>query len=82
MLIAAEEGSLDDLECPDCHAHSVSVRYTEPQEGVYRLWFLCSEWAFQQRVQLAGKPKHFSVERVGERLQAYDTDIRKSATSN
>jgi RNase P subunit RPR2 len=75
LLIAEEEGTLDRLECPDCHARTVSVRYTEPQEGVYRLWFLCSECTFQQRVQLAGKPKHFSIDRVDERLQAYDTDI-------
>ena len=62
-------------KCPYCHLRSVSVRYTEPQEGVYRLWFLCSKCKFQQRVQLAGKPKHFSIERVDEPLQAYDADI-------
>lgn len=75
LLVAEDAGVLDGLECPDCHVRSVAVRYTEPQEGVYRLWFLCSECKFQQRVQLAGKPKYFSIQRVDERLQAYDADI-------
>lgn len=75
LLSAEDAGVLDGLDCPDCHLRSVSVRYTEPQEGVYRLWFLCSQCKFQQRVQLAGKPKHFSIERVDERLQKYDADI-------
>jgi hypothetical protein len=75
LLVAEKLGVLDGLECPDCHLHSVSVRYTEPQKSVYRTWFLCSECAFQQRVQMAAKPRHFSIERVDERLQAYDADI-------
>jgi hypothetical protein len=32
---------------------------TETQRGVYRLWFLCGECKFHQRVQLSGKTKHF-----------------------
>jgi len=75
LLSAEEEGALDGLQCPDCHVHSVSVRYTEPQRGVCRLWFLCSECPFRLRIQMVGKPKHFSMERVDERLQAYDADI-------
>jgi hypothetical protein len=75
LLVAEEGGVLDGLECPDCHMLSVSVRYTQPKEGVYRTWFLCSECVFQQRVQMAAKPKYFSIERVDERLQAYDVDI-------
>lgn len=75
LLVAEEAGVLDGLECPDCHSRSVSVRYAEPQQRLYRLWFLCSECNFHQRVQLAGKPKHFSIDRVDERLHAYDADI-------
>lgn len=75
LLIAEEDGVLDRLECPDCHMHSVSVRYTEPQKSVYRMWFLCCKCDFKQRVQMATKPKYFSAERVDERLQAYDADI-------
>ena len=30
LLVAEEGGVLDGLECPDCHIHSVSVRYTQP----------------------------------------------------
>ena len=36
LLVAEEGGVLDGLGCPDCHMHSVSVRYTQPNEGVYR----------------------------------------------
>ena len=75
LLFAEDAGVLDDLERPDCHLRSISVRYTEPQRGVYRLWFLCSECKFHQRVQLSGKPKHFSTERLDERLQAHDAEI-------
>ena len=75
LLVAEQNGVLDRLECPDCHLNSVFVRYTEPQKGVYRTWFLCSECSFKERIQIAGKPKHFSMERVDERLQAYDADI-------
>jgi hypothetical protein len=75
MLAAEADGVLDGLECPDCHIRVVSVRYTEPQKGVYRTWFMCSECAFQQRTQNSGKPAHFSADRVDSRLQAYDADI-------
>ena len=75
LLVAEDAGVLDSLECPDCRSHSVSVRYTNPQENVYRTWFLCSECTFQERAQMAERPKHFSIERVDKRLEAYDADL-------
>src|SRR5579862_5240166 len=72
---AAGSGALDSLECPDCHNLSVSVRFTQPRQGVYRTWFLCSECAFQTRMQDSGRPTHYSEERVDKRLEEYDSDL-------
>ena len=72
---AVESGALDSLECPDCHKLSVSVRFTQPQIGVYRTWFLCSECTFQTRVQDSGRPTRYSEDRVDKRLEDYDSDL-------
>jgi len=53
----------------------VSVRFTQPQKGVYRTWFLCSECSFHTRAQNSERPPHYSDERVDKRLEEYDADI-------
>lgn len=71
----ANKGSLDSLECPDCHKRSVSVCFTQPQKGVYRTWFLCSECTFKLRVQCSVCPPYYATDRVDKRLEAYDADV-------
>ena len=75
LLRAAEAGTLDSLECPNCHRPFVSVRFTQPQKDVYRTWFLCSGCAFETRAQNSRKPAHYSDERVDKRLEKYDSDL-------
>ena len=72
---AAESGTLDSLECPDCHKLAVSVRFTQPQKGLYRTWFICSECTFHTRAQDSGRPAHYSEERVDKYLEEYDSDL-------
>ena len=72
---SAHSGVLDSLEGPDCHKLSVSVRFTQPQKGVYRPWFLHSECPFHTRVQNSERPPHYSDDRVDKRLEEYDVDI-------
>jgi protein-arginine kinase activator protein McsA len=75
LLQAADKGALDSLECPQCHKHAVSVRFTQPQRGVYRTWFVCSECSFHTRAQNSERPRHYSDERVDKRLEEYDSDL-------
>lgn len=77
LLRAEESGALDSLECPDCHNPSVSVRFTQPQIGVYRTWFLCSECRFQTRAQDSRRPTHYSEDRVDKRLEEYDSELMR-----
>ena len=79
ILASAADGVLDDLECPDCHARSVSVRFTNPQEGVFRTWLVCSQCTFEQRSQNSEKPRTFSSKRVDKRLQDYDAAMLEKA---
>ncbi len=75
LLWAADAGTLDDLECPRCRQHSVSVWFTHPGDGIYRTWFICSECSFQLRAQNVGIPPHYSEDRVSEQLENYDESL-------
>ncbi|MCA9317195.1 MAG: hypothetical protein KDB73_17030 [Planctomycetes bacterium] len=72
LLRLESRGVLDDLPCPACGADTVQVRYTNPFEGEYRVWFLCSRCDFRTRAQASGKPPHYTPERVDEELQEQD----------
>jgi hypothetical protein len=79
LLKDADAGTLDALECPNCHQHSVSVWFTHPGEGIYRTWFICTECSFQRRAQNVGVPPHYSEDRVSERLENYDESLLAKA---
>lgn len=77
LLQGLETGTLDSLECPECHSMSVSVRFTHAKPHEYRTWFICSKCQFKLRVQNTEVPPFFSEERVDEYLEAYDADLLK-----
>lgn len=77
LLSAYEAGALDSIQCPQCHKHSVSVRFTHPSPKEYRTWFVCSNCSFQLRTQTVGVPLFFTENRIDEYLEAYDVDLLK-----
>lgn len=79
LLWAADEGRLEELDCPDCHEPTVSVWFTHPMEGEYRTWFICGECSFHIRAHNTGRPPHYSEERVSEKLENYDEHLLSTA---
>lgn len=79
LLNVLESGILDSIGCPRCHQPTVSVSFTHPSHDEFRTWFICKNCSFSMRTQNSEQPKHFSSDRVDERLEHYDLDIlRKS----
>jgi hypothetical protein len=79
LLHEAEGGRLDQLKCPECRNTSVSVWFTNPSEGSYRTWLICGNCNFDLRAQNAGRPKHFSDQRLHKELDEYDKAIERKA---
>ena len=79
LLEEAEKGNLDDLRCPACDKASVSVWYTNPNTGVYRVWFMCESCDYELRVQCSSCPPHFSQERIHYVKQLYDEKLTANA---
>ncbi len=77
MLQAAESGCLDSIECPQCHAKSVEVWFTNPVENEYRTWFFCKNCSFHSRAQGQRRPAFYSESRRNKNLEAYDQEILK-----
>lgn len=75
LLQALDSGVLDEIECPECHNHAVTVRFTQPRPHEIRTWFLCTKCSFRMRAQNSSVPRFFSVERVDEQLEAYDDNV-------
>ena len=75
LLWIADSGKLEGIECPECKEESISVRFTNPVDGVYRTWFVCSKCKFRLRAQNSVRPKYFSDELVDEDLQKYDVEV-------
>lgn len=69
----AESGKLDQLECPQCCKLTVSVWFSNPVQGEFRTWFLCTECNFYSRAHNSGRPKFFSTERC--RLDLEERDV-------
>jgi len=63
LVQAAAEGKLDDLRCPLCECHSVSVYYTRPAATEYHTWFVCSACEFSMRAQNSVQPAFYSPDR-------------------
>jgi len=59
LVRSATAGRLDDLPCPKCGQLRVSVKFTQPQSGEYRTWFICTDCGFQMRTQNSERPAHF-----------------------
>jgi len=76
---AAEEGQLDNIECPICHQPSISVWFTQPVDGVYRTWFICTKCSFHSRAQLLGKPSFYAEDRRRADLENRDKSILEQA---
>ncbi len=79
FLREAESGHLDELTCPFCHSPSVSVWFSNPAPGVFRMWFVCTACSFQTRTQHAKKPNGFSPARVRDDLQKKDEAVLKQS---
>jgi hypothetical protein len=75
LLRTLESGVLDSIECPRCHMHSVSVRFTRPSVDEYRTWFVCAECPFRLRVQNSERPRRYSADRLDEDLETFDSGI-------
>jgi hypothetical protein len=76
LLRALESGALDGIECPNCHQHTVSVWFTHPTDNEYRTWFICGECTFEMRAQNTSRPRFYTAERVNNRLDEYDREVR------
>ena len=63
LVIAAAEGKLDDLHCPQCGYETVSVFFARPSSAEYHTWFACSNCGFTMRAQNSAKPAHYSLDR-------------------
>lgn len=74
-MMEAEKGVLDGLLCPSCLCDSVWVWFTQPQENVYRTWFICTNCDFYFRVQNTTAPKFFLEERRRGDLESQDISI-------
>lgn len=75
LVRALDAGTLDSIECPECHANAVTVRFTRPIPGEFRTWFLCTNCAFKLRIFNPCPPKNYSAERLDEQLEAYDFNL-------
>jgi len=72
LVKRASRGELDGLPCPDCGVDSVTVKFTSPDAGQYRTWFVCLSCDFTMRTQNSGRPAHFDAERVDSSLERMD----------
>jgi len=75
----AENGFLEELECPECHECAVSVCFTHPADDEYRTWFFCTACDFQTRAQNSQKPQFFSEDRRRLDLEGRDKSILENA---
>ncbi len=75
LAVALAAGILDRLECPKCHEDAVSVWFTRARPDQYRTWFICKDCSFHTRAQNAGRPEHFSEDRVDKKLEALDREV-------
>jgi hypothetical protein len=75
LLHELESGRLDSIECPICHAHSISVWFTHPAENEYRTWFVCHGCSFKLRAQNTERSQFYSSARINDELQAYDVEL-------
>ena len=72
LVSLATQGRLDGLPCPQCNQGSVTVRFTNPDPGEYRTWFVCPSCGFRMRTQNSGRPTHFAADRVDPDLERED----------
>lgn len=75
LVRALESGRLDHMECPNCREYAITVWFSNPIEGEYRTWFICSSCSFEMRVQNSMKPRFYSDERVSHELDQYDRRV-------
>ncbi len=61
---AAESGQLHGIPCPQCGQPTVSVWFTPPRRGVYFIWYVCTNCAFETRGQYSGPPSFFTEKRL------------------
>jgi hypothetical protein len=79
LLNDSAAGRLDRLTCPKCNELTISVWFTNPAEGEFRTWFLCSNCDFHTRAHKSDKPAFFSADRVRDDLEAQDRSIIEKA---
>jgi len=75
LLREAEQGRLDELQCPHCGNLSVSVWFTQPCSGVYRTWLVCAGCDFHTRAQNTDRPRYFSDARLRADLEERDKPV-------
>src|ERR1700743_1223063 len=79
LTMEAEKGNLDGLLCPSCLRDAVWVWFPQPQENVYRTWFICTNCDFYFRAQNTTAPKFFSDGRRRDDLERQDISIVRRA---
>jgi len=75
LLKALESGSIDEIECPGCHKNRMRVWFTNPAQGEYRTWFVCSYCGIRKRVQASCRPAFYREDLVNKELEAYDREL-------
>ena len=69
LLNQLESEMYDGLKCPSCGGDFVSVWFSNPLDGEYRTWFLCSVCDFSMRAQNSGKPSMLRTDRIKNELE-------------
>lgn len=57
----------------------MSVSFTHPGQGAYRVYFTCQECSFEMSGAHLGTPPHFSNDRVDAERQARDEEFLRTA---
>jgi hypothetical protein len=64
LLGQVASGSLEGLQCPECHLLSVSVCFTPHAENECRSWFICASCDFRARAHNTAKPSRTVQARI------------------
>lgn len=78
MLWSLESGLFDSIECPACGQREVSAWFTNPADGEYNTWFVCSACGYESQAQNEAKPTMFRANRIHPELQKRDEEIKIS----
>lgn len=75
LLRDLASGNIDEIECPSCLKNRMRAWFTNPADGEFRTWFVCSNCGVRKRVQNSGRPESYREDRRNTELETYDRDL-------